>query len=86
MKKEEDFPFERARRITPEEVEMFRRAIEQKTGKKRPKRKGPKPLPFKSISIRLHPFAYQWIKEEAKRKGLKPQELINQVLLKKAMA
>ena len=36
MGKVKDFPFEKARRITKEEVEAARKAIEKATGKKRP--------------------------------------------------
>lgn len=32
MKKESDFPFEKARRVTPEENQKFRQAISQQFG------------------------------------------------------
>jgi uncharacterized protein (DUF4415 family) len=89
MKKIKEFPFERARRISPEQVEAFRKAIEAKLGVKRPKRPGPGRPPktedkFQPVSIRLHPKALAWAKKEAKRRGVGYQTIINEVLLKKA--
>lgn len=88
MKKTEQFPFHRARRITPEEVEMYRKAIEDLTGKKRPKRPGRPPKlkieKYVPISIRLHPQVFSWLKTEAKRKSLPYQTIINQILLREA--
>jgi len=48
MKKPREFPFEGARRLTANEAEAVRKAIERRLGKKRPRRgrppKGVEPL------------------------------------------
>ena len=86
MSKAKDFPFESARRVTATETRAARAGIEAKTGQKRasrgrpPKRSG-KHVP---VSIRLHPRALQWARQEAKRRGVGYQTVINEVLLKKA--
>ena len=74
------------RRITPEETEMFRKAIEKKLGVKRPSRGRPEKTvdKYTPISIRLHPKVLQWAKREAKRRGVGYQTVINDVLLKVA--
>jgi hypothetical protein len=41
MKKESEFPFERARRVTPEESQKFREAISEQFGMKLRKRGRP---------------------------------------------
>ena len=87
MKKRNEFRFEKSRRVTPEETERFRRAIEQKLGTKRPSRGRPPKTPdekFEPISIRLHPLALAWARQEAKRRGVGYQTVINEVLLKAA--
>lgn len=89
MKKQREFPFEKARRITAKEVESFRKGIEEKLGGKRPKRGRPSKeagSKFKPISIRLHPIALAWAKREAKRRGVGYQTIINELLLEKAVA
>lgn len=83
-----EFPFHKARRITAEEVKVFRKAIEQAEGRKRPKRIG-RPLKkmtekYIPVSIRLHPFVLAWLKKEAKKKSVPYQTIINQLLLKEA--
>ena len=84
MKKPREFPFETARRLTANEVEAARKAIEQKLGKKRPRRgRPPKGVQkYQPVSIRLHPIVISWAKREAKRRGLGYQTVINEVLLK----
>jgi len=84
MKKPREFPFETARRLTANEAEAARKAIEQKLGKKRPKRgRPPKGVEkYQPVSIRLHPIVISWAKREAKRRGLGYQTVINEVLLK----
>ncbi len=88
MKSTKEFPFEKARRVTPREVERGRRAIEKLTGKVRPKRKGRPPKAsaekYMPISIRIHPKALAWLKNEAKKKAVPYQTIINELLLKKA--
>jgi len=85
MKKVKEFPFDRARRVTSEEVKKAHSAIEDSLGKKRasrgrpPKSSADKYLP---VSIRLHPKVMSWVKKEAKKKGTGYQSLINDILLK----
>jgi uncharacterized protein (DUF4415 family) len=85
MKKEKfkEFDFENSRRITPEEQEMYRRAIEKKLGVPRPSRGRPPKLEedkFAPVYIRLHPTILTWAKKEAKKKKIGYQTLINKVL------
>src|SRR5215467_13665106 len=60
MRKAKSFPFERARRITPDEVKRYRKAIETKLGKKRAPRRGRPPkaasAKYLPVAIRLHPL------------------------------
>jgi len=89
MKKQKEFRFEKARRITTKEVETFRKAIEKKTGTLRPPRGRPPKSEgdkFEPISIRLNPIALAWAKREAKRRGVGYQTVINEILLEKAAA
>jgi len=84
MKKAKDFPFEVARRVTAYEVETARKAIEEKLGRKRPKRGRPSKgaEKYAPISIRLHPRVLAWAKREAKRRGVGYQTVINETLIK----
>ena len=86
MKKAKQFPFESARRVTVKEVNAARKAIEEKTGQKRRSRGRPPKgdAKFHPVSIRLHPKALEWAKDEAKRRGVGYQTIINEILLKKA--
>lgn len=60
------------------------------TTKPRRKRPGPAPKPVEekycTISIRLHPATMAWAKKEAKRRGIGYQTIINETLLKEAVA
>ena len=81
------FDFSRARRSTPAELAQYRKAIEAKLGIKLPPRGRPPKKEHdrsKAISIRLHPHALAWAKQEAKRRGVGYQTVINDVLLKHA--
>jgi uncharacterized protein (DUF4415 family) len=84
MKKENEFPFEKARRVTAAETEMARKAIEAATGVKRPKRGRPPKgeEKFQPISIRLHPDVLAWARAEGRRRKIGYQTVINEVLLK----
>ena len=85
MAKANDFPFERARRVTPREVEAARKAIEAKLRTKRPRRwRPPKRVTekYRPVSIRLHPKVIDWAKKEARRRGVGYQTVINEVLLR----
>ena len=89
MSKEKEFDFSKARRITTKEVEQYRKAIEDKLGKKRKNRGRPKKRAedkFQPTSIRLHPIALAWAKREAKKRGVGYQTVINELLLAKAAA
>ena len=87
MKNSKNFPFEKSRRITSQEVVTFRKAIEKVTGEKRKPRGRPEKKSdekFIPTSIRLHPKALQWAKREAKKRGCGYQTVINEVLLERA--
>lgn len=86
MKSTSEFPFERSRRVTANEVKKARKAIEKLTGKPRAKRMGRPPKAtdekFIPISLRLHPLALAWLKKEAKKRAIPYQSIINEMLLK----
>jgi len=86
MKKVKTFPFEKARRVTSNEVDSARKAIEEKLSVKRKSRGRPPKSEgkYKPVSIRLHPKVIEWAKREAKKRGVGYQTVINEVLLKKA--
>ena len=80
-----EFQFENARRITADEVEKGRHAIEKLIGKKRITRGRPPSSEldkYKPISIRLHPKILTWAKKVAKKEGVGYQTIINKFLLK----
>jgi len=84
MQQESEFPFERARRVTPEESQAFRAAIAEQFGVKLRKRGRPtkeQEEKHEPISIRLHPKILAWAKEEAKKREIGYQTVINEVLL-----
>jgi len=84
MKKEPEFPFDRARRVTPQENEKFKQAISDQFGIKLKKRGRPtkdQGEKYEPISIRLHPKVLAWAKQEAKKRGIGYQTIINEVLL-----
>ena len=86
MKKESEFPFERARRVTPEESQKFREAISEQFDmklRKRSKSAKNKDEKYELISLRLHPKVLAWAKEEARKRGIGYQTFINEVLLEK---
>jgi uncharacterized protein (DUF4415 family) len=87
MKTPEEFPFDRARRVTKREVELARTAIEERTGVPRPARGRPPKVAaerYLATSIRLHPKAIAWARREARKRGVGYQTVINEVLLEKA--
>ncbi|MCY4644489.1 MAG: BrnA antitoxin family protein [Bacteriovoracales bacterium] len=88
MKTTKEFPFEKARRVSPKEVSAAQKAIEKKTGKKRRVRGRPTKLEeekYIPTSIRLHPKVLAWAKREAKKKSTGYQSIINEFLLKKSV-
>ena len=74
-----------ARRATPEETEKYRRAIEGTLGTPRPPRLGRPPKhpheKYRPVYMRLHPRVLAWAREEAKRRGIGYQTVINSTLL-----
>ena len=83
MSKIEHFPFDRARKVTPVEVRMFRKAYENTFGRKPPRRGRPPKGgdKYQDIHIRLHPKVLQWARAQAKRRGIGYQTFINETLL-----
>ena len=88
MSKIEEFPFERARKITPAERRMFRKAYKNTFGEKMPRRgRPPKGRDkYRAVHIRLHPRILVWARAQAKRRGIGYQTLINETLLHHASA
>jgi uncharacterized protein (DUF4415 family) len=87
MKNSEEFPFEKARRISRRELAAARKAIEQRTGAPRKARGRPPKQEhdkYLSTSIRLHPKAIAWARREARIRGVGYQTIINEVLLERA--
>jgi uncharacterized protein (DUF4415 family) len=92
MKKEDDwenepFDFSRAWRPSKKELAENRKAIEAKLGIKLPPRGRPPKAHHerhRPVSIRLHPKAIAWAKQEAKRRGVGYQTVINDILLRHA--
>jgi len=89
MKKESDFPFERARRVTPEENQKFREAISQQFGIKLRNRDLPAQNDdndaekYELISLKLHPKVLAWAIEESQKRGIGYETVINEVLLER---
>lgn len=80
------FPFERARRVTPEESQKFTEAISEQFGMKLRKRGRPpkdEDDKYELISLRLHPKILAWAKEEAQKRGIGYETVINEVLLER---
>ena len=87
MGKAKGFDFTRARRVTPEETEAFRKAIENTFRIKRPRRGRPPKGDdkYRMISIRLHPKALEWAQTQARRRGIGYQTVINETLMARAV-
>jgi uncharacterized protein (DUF4415 family) len=84
MKNSNEFPFHKARRLTPGEVEKNRQAIEHHTGKPRRPRGRPAKEPhelYLPVSIRLNPKTLEWAKRIGRQKGIGYQTVINEALL-----
>lgn len=85
MNKESEFPFERARRVTSEENQKFRQAISEQFGIQFTEQNDPKPDEDENdelISLKLHPKVLAWVKQEAKKREIDCQTVINEVLIK----
>ncbi len=86
MSQESEFPFDRARRVTPEENQKFRDAIAYQFGitpRKRGRPTKDEEEKYEPISIRFHPKIIVWAKEEAEKRGVGYQTVINEALLEK---
>ena len=86
MKREDKFPFERARKAKPAEITAFRKAYENTFGETPPRRgRPPKGANrYRDVHIKLHPKALQWARDTAKSRAIGYQTLINEVLLSHA--
>jgi predicted DNA binding CopG/RHH family protein len=74
MSQDITFPFNRARRVTPEEHQQFKAAVAQQFGSKSPHE------PYESVQ--LHPKIIIWAKAEAQKRGVAYQMIINEILEK----
>ena len=86
MGKENKFDFTKARRISPADRRMFRKAYKNTFGRYPPRRgRPPKGADkYRSIHIRLHPKALAWAHAQAKHRGVGYQTVINETLLQRA--
>ena len=77
-----------ARRVTPEEHEKFRLALQRKFHRPFPTRLGrPRKDPaekYRPVYIKLHPKALEWARATGKRRGIGYQSVINETLLRQA--
>lgn len=83
-----EFPFESARRITAQEVAAATEAVREQFSIEPPKRGRPakdESERYEPVSIRLHPKVIEWAKEEAQRRGVGYQTIINEALIKLAL-
>ena len=85
MKKESNFPFERARRVTPQENQEFRKAISEQFGIELRNRdfSSKNEDNYELITLKIHPKILAWAKEESQKKGINYQIVINEFLLEK---
>jgi predicted DNA binding CopG/RHH family protein len=83
MSQEPEFPFDRSRRVTPEEHQRFKAAIEQQLGVKLRDRTivAQSEESYESVVLQLHPKVLSWAKAEAEKQGIAYQAVINAVLL-----
>ena len=75
------------RRVTPEEHARFRQMYINTFGKEPPVRGRPpkhQTNKYRDIHIKIHPKALEWVKAEAKRRGIGYQTFINNILLRRA--
>jgi hypothetical protein len=84
MKRSNEFNFDKFRRVTAQEVESARKAIEKKLNVKRAVRGRPPKAEaerFRPIHIRLNPLALKWARQEAHKRHTGYQTIINETLL-----
>lgn len=85
MKKIEEFPFDRARKVQPAERQKYLKAYENTFGEKPPQRGRPHKIlseKYRDIHMKIHPRALKWTVAEGRRRGIGYQTVINQTLLK----
>jgi predicted DNA binding CopG/RHH family protein len=75
-----EFPFAKARRITPEEVNRAKIAIQKQFGDEYIARS--KDDDYELISLKINPKIITWAKKEAEKQGINYQVFINNELLK----
>ena len=87
MKKIKEFDFAKARRVTPQETLVFKKAIEDTLHIKRPSRGRPPkgPAKYRDVHIRLHPVVLAWAHTQARHRGIGYQTFINELLLQRAV-
>ena len=86
MKNTKELPFEKARRVTRRELAAAREAIEEKTGVPRENRgRSPKDdgERYLRTTIRLHPKVLSWARQQARKRGVGYQTVINEALLER---
>lgn len=84
-KKVSEFPFESARQITAKEVAAATEAVKAQFEIEPPKRgrfTKDESERNEPVSIRLHPKVIKWAREEAEKRGVGYQTVINEALLK----
>lgn len=82
-KEQDEFPFDRARRVLEEETAEFRKAISDQFDVKlrdRGRQALDKSEKYVPISIRLEPAVIEWAKKQADLKGVGYQIVINDIL------
>lgn len=82
-KEHDEFPFDRARRVSKEETAEFRKAISEQFDvklRKRGRQALDKSEKYVPISIRLDPVVIEWAKKQADLKGVGYQTVINDIL------
>ena len=87
MNKTEEFPFDRARKARFSETRLFRKAYEATFQEKPPRRGRPRKPPaqkYRDIHIKVHPLALLWARNQARKRGVGYQTVINEVLLEKS--
>jgi uncharacterized protein (DUF4415 family) len=80
MNKNPEFPFANARRITPEEISQAKTAIKKQFGEEYTIRNSNPD--YELVSLKLDAKIVSWAKQEAEKRGVNYQVIINNELLK----
>jgi uncharacterized protein (DUF4415 family) len=80
MNKNTEFPFANARRITPEEISQAKTAIKEQFGEEYTIRNSNPD--YELVSLKLDAKIVSWAKQEAEKRGVNYQVIINNELLK----